>query len=89
MNRTEISEKINAILDNYGVEAEQITMDASFYNDLGLDSLDFAELTMSAEQVFEIVFSDDEEDIQTIGDLVNNIESLLNANSSEIKQQNS
>jgi len=89
MERTEISKKINAILDNYGVEAEQITMDASFYNDLGLDSLDFAELTMSAEQVFEIVFSDDEEDIQTIGDLVNNIEALLNASSSEIKQQNS
>jgi len=89
MERTEISKKINAILDNYGVEAEQITMDASFYNDLGLDSLDFAELTMSAEQVFEIVFSDDDVDVHTIGDLVNNIESLLNANSSEIKQQNS
>lgn len=48
------SQKITTILKNMGVAEKAITKNASFYKDLGLDSLDVAELIMEMEIVFEI-----------------------------------
>ena len=56
----------------------QITPDASFVKDLGIDSLDYAELVMEFEQNFDIKIPDDDaEKMQTIGEAVTYIQSKL------------
>ena len=50
------------IMDKLGVEENKVTMEASFINDLGADSLDQVELIMQLEEEFEIEISDEEED---------------------------
>lgn len=49
MTKTKIRKEINTILLKMGVPAKAITDEASFYKDLGLDSLDFTELIMECE----------------------------------------
>jgi len=57
----DIAEKIKSILvENMGVNATEVTDEAHFIRDLGIDSLDFAELVMSMEQAFEIAIPDTE-----------------------------
>ena len=59
------------IAEQLGVEAEEITMDSSFVDDLGADSLDIVELIMALEEDFDIEFPDeDAEKIATVGDVV-------------------
>jgi len=61
MNKEEIKNKIKGIIvDKTGVEAEQVTDDAHFENDLGMDSLDKVELLMEIEKEFKISVPDDE-----------------------------
>lgn len=61
----------NIIAEQLGVEAEEITMDSSFIDDLGADSLDIVELIMALEEEFDIEFPDeDAEKIATVGDVV-------------------
>ena len=56
------------IIDKLGVEASKITMEASFINDLGADSLDQVELIMQLEEEFDIEISDEEADsLTTVG----------------------
>jgi len=63
------------IIDQLGVNEEQVTPEASFVDDLGADSLDTVELVMSFEEEFGIEIPDeDAEKIVTIGDAVNYIE---------------
>lgn len=63
------------IIDQLGVNEEQVTLEASFVDDLGADSLDTVELVMSFEEEFGIEIPDeDAEKIRTIGDAVNYIE---------------
>ena len=65
------------IVDRLGVDAEKVTPEASFKDDLGADSLDIAELVMELEDEFDMEIPDEEaEKINTVGDAVKYIESL-------------
>jgi acyl carrier protein len=69
----------NIIVDKLGVEAKEVTEDASFANDLGADSLDTVELIMELEKEFDITIPDQEsQNISTVGDLIRYLESRLN-----------
>lgn len=62
------------IVDQLGVEADTVVMEASFVDDLGADSLDIVELIMALEEEFDIEIPDEEaEKISTVGDAVNYI----------------
>lgn len=60
------------IAEQFPVDADSITAETSFVDDLGADSLDVVELTMALEDEFELpeVSDDDLKKIQTVGDLV-------------------
>ena len=59
------------IINKLGVEAGQITPEASFTNDLGADSLDTVELVMEFEKAFNLQIPDeDAEKISTVGDAI-------------------
>ncbi len=63
------------IVDKLGVDKEEVTLDASFTNDLGADSLDTVELIMEFEKEFNIAIPDDQaENIATVGEAVKYIE---------------
>lgn len=68
-------QKIKSIIaDQLGVDEEEITMEASFIDDLGADSLDIVELIMALESEFDIEFPDeDAEKVVTVGDVVDYI----------------
>jgi len=70
-----IFEKVkDRISDILGVESDDITMESSFVDDLGADSLDIVELIMALEEEFEIEIPDEEaEKIQAVGDVVDYI----------------
>ncbi len=72
---SEIAEKISQIIiDKLGVDASEVTPEASFTNDLGADSLDIVELIMEFEKAFDTSIPDeDAEKIQTVGDTINYI----------------
>ncbi|MGD0625201.1 MAG: acyl carrier protein [Thermodesulfobacteriota bacterium] len=62
------------IIEQLGVGEEEVTMEASFIDDLGADSLDLVELIMAMEEEFSLEISDeDAEKIQTVQDVVNYI----------------
>lgn len=62
------------IVDRLGVEESQVTLEATFKEDLGADSLDVVELVMELEDEFDMEISDDDaEKIATVGDAVNYI----------------
>ncbi|WLV25730.1 acyl carrier protein [Aciduricibacillus chroicocephali] len=62
------------IVDQLDVDADKVTMEASFKEDLEADSLDVVELVMEFEDAFDMEISDeDAEKIQTVGDAVNYI----------------
>lgn len=66
------------IVDKLGANEEMITPEASFTTDLGADSLDTVELIMQFENEFDVKISeDDAQKIQTVGDAIAHIESLL------------
>ena len=65
------------IVDQLGVDESAVTMDASFVEDLGADSLDIVELIMGLETEFDIEIPDEEaEKISTVGDAVNYLKSI-------------
>ncbi len=64
------------IVDQLGVEAEKVTANASFINDLGADSLDIVELVMAMEEEFDLEIPDeDAEKIKTVGDALSYLNS--------------
>jgi len=69
----DVAEKVKEIIiSKLGVDAGQITPEASFTNDLGADSLDTVELVMEFEKAFNIQIPDeDAEKISTVGDVIN------------------
>ena len=73
---SEIASRVKAIIvDKLGVEESEVTLEASFTNDLGADSLDTVELIMEFEKEFGISIPDDQaEKIATVGDAVSYIE---------------
>lgn len=67
------------VTERFGVDAEKVSRDLTFQEDLGADSLDVVELIMELEDVFSIQISDeDAEKIKTIGDAVDYIDSANN-----------
>jgi acyl carrier protein len=76
MSEKSISEKVkDIIVEQLGVNPEQVTDTASFIEDLGADSLDTVELVMAFEEEFGVEVPDeDAEKLQTVGDVVTYIE---------------
>ncbi len=74
-----ISLKVTDILVNkLGLEESEVTADANFTKDLGIDSLDYAELTMEFEQAFDIRIPDsDAAQLSTISQAVDYIKEKL------------
>ncbi|WP_034345516.1 acyl carrier protein [Deinococcus misasensis] len=63
------------IVDKLGVEADKVTLEASFVDDLGADSLETVELIMGLEDKFGVTIADeDAEKIRTVQDAVSFIE---------------
>ncbi|MDA0986250.1 MAG: acyl carrier protein [Bacteroidetes bacterium] len=77
---SDVESKVKEIIINkLGVDAAQITTEASFTNDLGADSLDTVELVMEFEKVFGITIPDDDaEKITSVGEAVKYITSKKN-----------
>ncbi len=73
---SEIESKVKEIIvEKLGVEESEVTLEASFTNDLGADSLDTVELIMEFEKEFGITIPDDQaEKISTVDDAVKYIE---------------
>ena len=76
-----IEERVKKIVvEQLGVEEDKITLDASFVDDLGADSLDTVELVMALEEEFETEIPDeDAEKITTIQEAI----TYIQAHSSE------
>lgn len=76
MSEKEIFQKLKTIVvDQLGVNEENVTMEATFVDDLAADSLDIVELIMNIEEEFDLKIPDsDAEKIVTIGDVVKYIE---------------
>ena len=72
MSSEEVFEKVKTIIvDQLGVTETSVTMDASFIDDLGADSLDIVELVMAIEEEFDIEIPDsDAEKVVTVEDVV-------------------
>lgn len=72
----DLFEKVKAIIvDQLGADEEQVTLNSSFVDDLGADSLDIVELVMALEEEFDIQIPDEEaEKIRTVGDAVKYIQ---------------
>ena len=63
------------VVEQLGVDADQVTLEANFVEDLGADSLDTVELIMAFEEEFDVEIPDTEaEKIKTVQDVVNYIE---------------
>jgi acyl carrier protein len=78
---TETEEKVKEIVvEQLGVSADEVVLEASFIDDLGADSLDIVELVMAIEEEYGIEIPDDDaEKIQTIGDAVRYIDERTGA----------
>lgn len=76
---SDVSAKVTAIIvDKLGVDASEVTPEASFTNDLGADSLDTVELIMEFEKEFNIAIPDDQaEKISTVGQAIEYISNNL------------
>ena len=75
MSSEEVFEKVKGIIvEQLGVADTAVTMEASFIDDLGADSLDIVELVMALEEEFDIEIPDaDAEEVVTVGDVVDYI----------------
>ncbi len=73
-------EKLQKIIaEVLNVEQDEITMDTTFVDDLGADSLDVFQIIMGIEEEFDIeIASEDAEKIVSVGDAVEQIKNALN-----------
>ena len=78
---SDIAERVKKIvIEHLGIEAEKVTANASFIDDLGADSLDTVELVMAFEEEFNVEIPDDAaETILTVGDAVSFLEKASQA----------
>ena len=74
------SEKLkDIIVDVMGCNPDEITMDTTFVDDLGADSLDIFQIIMGIEDAFDIeIENEDAEKIATVGDAVEQIKNAVN-----------
>jgi acyl carrier protein len=79
MANDEVFEKVKGIIvEQLGVEESEITMEASFRDDLEADSLDLVELIMAFEEEFSGEISDDDaQTINTVGQAVSYVEERM------------
>lgn len=63
------------IVDQLGVEENEVTLETSFENDLEADSLDIFQVINEIEDEFDITI-DTDQDLKTVGDLVSYVEGL-------------
>ena len=75
----EVFEKVkNLFVDELGIEADKVTMEAKLEEDLDIDSLGIVEVVMAFEDEFEIEIDDEElTDVGTVGQAVNLLHSKL------------
>ena len=67
------------IAEQFAIDADEISMDSSFVDDLGADSVDLVELVMAMEEEFDIeIANEDAEHIVTVADAVEQIKNALN-----------
>jgi acyl carrier protein len=76
-----VEERVKSIIvEQLGVDSEEVTAEASFVEDLGADSLDTVELIMAFEEEFGVEISDEEaEKIKRVKDAVEYIDSHAKA----------
>lgn len=76
MSVENVQERVkNIIVEQLGVEPDQVKPEAQFVNDLGADSLDTVELIMALEDEFKIEIPDEKaEKIKTVGETIEYIE---------------
>jgi acyl carrier protein len=74
-----ILEKLKEIISQQlGIPEKDISMESSFVDDLGADSLDLIEIIMAVEEEFDIEISEDDSyKLQTVGDMVNYIKEAI------------
>lgn len=74
-----VAEKVKQIIvEQLGVNPEEVTPEASFIDDLGADSLDTVELVMAFEEEFNAEIPDEEaEKLRTVGDAVKYVEERI------------
>ena len=77
-----VADKVKSIIvEQLGVDEEEVTPDASFVDDLGADSLDTVELVMALEEEFDIEIPDeDAEKMTTVADAIKYLESHVPKN---------
>ena len=76
MEFEKIQEIISSVLN---IDADEITADTKFIDDLGADSLDIMQVIMALEEEFEIEISEDAaENIVTVGDAAEHIKNAIN-----------
>lgn len=68
------------VAEQFAIEPEEVSMESSFEEDLGADSVDLVELVMAMEEEFEIGETQEEDlsGLKTVGDAVNYIAGKLN-----------
>ncbi|MFT5872897.1 MAG: acyl carrier protein [Clostridium sp.] len=74
-----VFEKVkNVIVEQLGIDEAEVTMEANFADDLGVDSLEIFEIVMSLEEAFEIeIPNEDIENIKDVKGIVKYIEAKL------------
>lgn len=72
MDREELFDKVKSVIvDQLGVDEDEVLEEAAFVDDLGADSLDIVELVMALEEEFGVSIPDEQaEKIKTVGDAV-------------------
>ena len=68
------------IAEQFAIDAEEITLDSSFVDDLGADSVDLEELVMAMEEEFDVGEIDEDEltGLKTVGDCVRYLNHKIN-----------
>jgi len=73
-----INKMKDIIANELGVDEQEVTMDASFIDDLGADSLDVVEIAMAFEEEFGIeIYEDEAEKMTRVKDAINLVERKL------------
>lgn len=68
---------VNLLVDELQIDRDEITMDAELSSDLGINSIELADLVMLCEDRFSVTIDDDDiRGFATVGDVVNYLESL-------------
>ena len=80
MTHEEILQKMQELVgEQFAMEPAEVTMETSFEEDLGADSVDLVELVMAMEEEFEVgeIQEDDLGGLKTVGDAVNYLAAKL------------